>query len=422
MSDSEIIIKSLEKAERRLRTNRLFRDLTVSLSVFLLFPLALKIWDLVSPLRGKTVAVLLFVWILSLVLYALRRTLQMSTLEQTAAQLDKMAGLGDELKTAYWFITHPRTSDWIDVQMRRASRRVSQLSIERLYPRVIPRSSYVAAALLAVLIGLNFVPLPSNHNWVYLEAAPAFSLTDAERSSLAQAQQLVKKMDALEKTDLAADIEEVMEDLQQGTLDPAEALKELGQIQQMLNTPVPDTQAADNEVSEKVQAQQFKEQALKELQSLAQSLEKRNTTSQQAAEAGGMKETGENEGDPEPGEEASAGQDGDTAETEGGSGGVGAPQNSSAPPKKEVPIEAPPTQKLDVQLQQEQLAGQYDPVQAPGDIERTSKQERSKLDYRNVRSELSPAERDVLNQERIPWEYRGLIKNYFMAIQPHKNN
>lgn len=421
MSHREIIIKSLEKAERRLRTNRLFRDLTFSLSLFLLFPLALKIWDLISPLRGRTVAVVLFVWISSLVLYSLSRTLPMSTLEQAAAQLDKKAGLCDELKTAYWFITHPHTSVWVDVQIRRASNRVTELSIDRLYPRVIPASSYLAAALLALLIGLNFLPLPSNHNWVYLQAAPAFSLTDAERNSLARAQQLVEKTDAINKTDLAADIKGTMEDLQEGTIDPAEALKALAEIQKVLGTPVLDPTAFDNELSKKVQAQEFTDQALRELQNLAQLLEKRNTTSQQTAEAGGMKEPGENDGEPESGEEGTDGRDADSAQAEGGSGG-GAPQNSSAPPRKDAPVEGPPPQKLDVQLQQEQLTGQYDQVQAPGEIERTSKQERSKLDYRNVPSELSAAERDVMNHERIPWEYRALIKNYFVAIQPRKNN
>jgi hypothetical protein len=31
---------------------------------------------------------------------------------------------------------------------------------------------------------------------------------------------------------------------------------------------------------------------------------------------------------------------------------------------------------------------------------------------------LSPAQKDLLNQDRIPWEYRPLIKDYFQAIRP----
>src|SRR5437870_7596344 len=121
MSDREIILKSLEKAERRLRTNRLLRDLTVTFSLFLLFPIALMIWDLFSPFRATTVTVILFVWLSSLALYSLWRTLQIGTLEETAVQLDKKVGLCDELKTAYWFITHPHSSAWIEVQILWAS-------------------------------------------------------------------------------------------------------------------------------------------------------------------------------------------------------------------------------------------------------------------------------------------------------------
>src|SRR5207249_3276902 len=161
--DREIILKSLNKAERRLRANRLFGDLTFSLSVFLLFPIALKVWDLFSPFTGKTLVIVLGIWAGSLALYSVRRVLHKSALDQVAAQVDTQAALHDELKTAYWFITHPRASDWVDVQIRRASKNVSRLNIEHLCPRVIPNSSYAAAGLLAILVGLNFVPLPWNH-------------------------------------------------------------------------------------------------------------------------------------------------------------------------------------------------------------------------------------------------------------------
>ena len=72
--------------------------------------------------------------------------------------------------------------------------------------------------------------------------------------------------------------------------------------------------------------------------------------------------------------------------------------------------------KLDVKLEQEKLDGENDGG-TQQDLEEASKQERSKLDYRNVPSQLSPAQKDVLNQDKIPWEYKSLIKNYFQAIR-----
>ena len=83
----------------------------------------------------------------------------------------------------------------------------------------------------------------------------------------------------------------------------------------------------------------------------------------------------------------------------------------------DAPREGAPT-KLDVKLQQEKVAGMQDGGEKPENLEESSKMERSRLDYRNVKSDLSPAQKDLLNQDRIPWEYRPLIKSYFQAIRP----
>src|SRR5262249_62226559 len=76
------------------------------------------------------------------------------------------------------------------------------------------------------------------------------------------------------------------------------------------------------------------------------------------------------------------------------------------------------TKWLQVQLKQEKVQRMQDGSEKPENLEESSKQERSRLDYRNVKSDLSPAQKDLLNQDRIPWEYRPLIKDYFQAIRP----
>ena len=76
-----------------------------------------------------------------------------------------------------------------------------------------------------------------------------------------------------------------------------------------------------------------------------------------------------------------------------------------------------PATTLKVQLEREKLAGQQSEVKRE-DLEKASKEERSKIDYRNVESNLRPAEKDVLNQDWIPGKYRPLIKSYFQAIRP----
>src|SRR5919201_1225382 len=84
MSDTDIIIRSLQRIERRIRTNRLFNELTLGATFFLTFPLALKIWDLFEPLRGSTISTIAGIWILLFAAYVVWRTLQRGTVNQAA--------------------------------------------------------------------------------------------------------------------------------------------------------------------------------------------------------------------------------------------------------------------------------------------------------------------------------------------------
>ena len=93
--------------------------------------------------------------------------------------------------------------------------------------------------------------------------------------------------------------------------------------------------------------------------------------------------------------------------------------NSFGGSTKSAPLEGEAT-RLEVQLQKEALK-----IEAEGggqepdkDVEAAGERERSKLDYRNAPSDLTPAQKDLLNQDRIPWESRQLIKNYFQAVKP----
>src|SRR5947209_6630014 len=122
MSDKEIIIKSLERVERRTRANRLFNELTLGATFFLAFPLVLKIWDLLDPLRASTISIIAGIWVLLFGAYVVWRILPKTTLKQAAASIDKVAGLNDEIKTAFWFIHNPRSSEWVDAQIHRAAK------------------------------------------------------------------------------------------------------------------------------------------------------------------------------------------------------------------------------------------------------------------------------------------------------------
>jgi hypothetical protein len=538
MSDQDIIIASLKRVERRIRTNRLFNELTFGITLFLAFPIALKLWDLVSPIRGRTVAILAGLWGVLFIGYIVSRVLQKDTLSHAASSVDKNAGLHDEIKTAFWFINNPRPSAWVDTQIKRAASKAQAINVDGLYPRRIPRTSYIAAAMILIFVVLNVVPLSFNHNWLALEAAPAFSLTPEETAILKETEALLREAEKLQQSELVQQLEEIVQQLQEGAIDAAQAAQMLENIQSQLdegnldmasisqgleeiaqdfeqseetqpagqamkekelseaaeelrklaekleqnkgesNEDVQQSleqasenqrpgleelakllkEAAENlknqdqegvkqsldqaaqelsELQQKMQSQDLKNMASQQLKSLQDSLRQRqqasqNKKNQQSAQKGepqagppqdgetGEQEAGETqdqagdgEGEPTDQEGGQEGQPGMAQEADGDGGGL----MPSGKGGGDAPREGAPT-KLDVKLAQEKLAGMQDQGTKPEDIEEESKQERSRLDYRNVKSELSPAQKDLLNQDRIPWEYRPLIKNYFQAIRP----
>jgi hypothetical protein len=140
----------------------------------------------------------------------------------------------------------------------------------------------------------------------------------------------------------------------------------------------------------------------------------------EATEKGGEtgEEAGENgqpgEGEPGDTQQLSPGEAPAPGEGPNGKGG-----NSFGGSTQSAPLEGEAT-ALEVQLMKEALKIEGEPgVGAEPDEEKEAagERERSKLDYRNAPSDLTPAQKDLLSQERIPWENRQLIKNYFEAVK-----
>src|SRR5262249_43991639 len=144
------------------------------------------------------------------------RIAQRLTLNEAAASVDQKADLKDELKTAFWFIKNPRASEWIDAQIHRAAVSAQGLNLNLLYPRRIPRASYIVAAMALLFATLNFVPLPWNHNWLALQAAPAFALSEKEALILKQTEELLRKAEKLKQSELVEKLEDVVQQLQEG--------------------------------------------------------------------------------------------------------------------------------------------------------------------------------------------------------------
>lgn len=532
MSDKEIIIRTLERIERRIRVNRLSKELGLGATFFLAFPLVCKVWDLLDPFRAATITILAGTWILLFGAYVVWRGLRKTTESQAAVSIDRAADLKDEIKTAVWFIHNPRPSEWVDAQIHRAANRTRTIDVNRLYPRYVPKTLYLAAAFVIFFIGLNFVPLPLNHNWLRLQAAPAFALTPQQAEMLKQTEALLQKANELKKSEVVQKLEEITQDLQQGKMDAEQVLEKLNALKDQLSEGNLDAasmreglqemaksldqaeqleaaaesmkgqdlnkaadelrkaadklgatdpqsrskmqksleQASENpraglddlaerlkeaaedlqkndqkdaqlaldeagqeldQIEEKLQNQDLKNLASEQIQNLQQSLRQSQQAGKQQARAkNGQDQKVQSRQKPGEAEQGEGDQEGSeldndpTAEQAQKSGQAAGNNNGSGlypsgAPGGDAPREGPPT-TLNVQLQKQEIEGVHDKDKGvkDDDLDEVSKQERSKLDYRNVKSDLSPAQKDLLNQDRIPWEYRSLIKNYFQAIRP----
>jgi hypothetical protein len=554
MSDKDVILQFLEKAEKRARSNKRFNEIATALAIAFIIPVSFKLLDLVFLFRARTVSTFFLVWLAATVAWIVWRIRGRNPLAQTAANIDRKASLNDQLKTAYWFIRNPRQSEWVDAQIQRTAKEAGRIRIDSLYPRKFPRNSLIAAGLLFLLVGLNFVPLSLNHNWVYLQAAPPFSLTEEERVNLANAIKLLEQAKAEENAELAGKIQELIEQLQEGEISVDDAIKQLDALKDELEAGDLDSANMTNgleqmaailrqakalqpaaqpmgrgelneaasqmrqlaarlqtlsqddlrEMSQRLNSasenprsglqdlarafettggaiqrgdraasqsgfdriarelesirQELDDQALRseagdELGDLVDSLEQREEGEATSSEAGGKSaasqgkseqkgaggeagergeapEGGEGEagegGEPGEGGEAGEGEEGTEAGTNPGGpsedGPPGRGGNSFGGSTKSAPLEGEAT-SLEVQLQKEalQFEAEGGGLEPDKEAEAAGERQRSKLDYRNAPSDLTPAQKDLLNQDRIPWDSKQLMKKYFQAVKPKTN-
>jgi hypothetical protein len=536
MSDSELIIRLLKAAEKRMRSNRRLHEIASGLAVALLVPVLFKILDFFISFRLSTVSIFFIIWAsITAIWLALRTRGLGESLQQTAASLDSRSSGHDQLKTAYWFIRNPKESDWVELQIKRAASSARAIAVNSLYPRNLPRASYVAIGLVLLLGILNFLPLPWNNNWLRGESAPAFSLADADKAALQHALELLKQADKLQDTDLVEKLEAVIRGLQDGSMSKDQLNKSLSEIQQTLAERALDAgritdgleriakaldpsqftkpvatelfkldlnKAADEvrnidknlaaapepklrEMAERFQeasdvAGQGLEQLSQYLANTAQAMQRRDTAagrqglqqvatelerlqkvlesqrlrSEAASELAGVGdsvggtpgEIGGGESTPGQGEGEGQGKgEGDGGEGRGGLGqgtgrgegqgegegeGEGEGNGGDGPPgpgggqggkqagtSGPFPMRGDPT-SLETELDREPLPIRPTRGSRPETIEEASQRERSKLDYRNVKSNLTPAQKDTLNQDPIPFEQRQFVKEYIESLRP----
>jgi hypothetical protein len=443
MSDREIIIQLLRSVEWRIRANRLCHELTLGVSVAIAALILFKIWDLFSPLRGVTIGAVAAALIVLFAAFAVWRIRQRGTLEQAAGLIDRKAGLRDEIKTAFWFLNNPHSSEWVEQQIRRAAKSARNLDVRHAYPSMIPRTSYVAAATVLLFGALNFIPTPFNHNWLMLQAAPPDSALGrtggnfpldreailknlkevAER--LRESELLKETADALARGDVegaANDLRSLAEQIGNAT---SEEIAEFKAAMASAAATKQDKAELEPALQEMADTSETAEDTgiYEEMMQTAQALQELAEKLQTAAQDGESYQTGKSTDDGPSKESVQVAEGGPGNLKQSNSTGPGGGSNAPPGGLAQLPTSLEAKLKLDVKLEAEAVQGVEANKAQPKDkdeeeVPQATKQERSKVDYRDVKSDLSPAQKDLLNQDHIPWEYRALIKGYFQAIRP----
>jgi hypothetical protein len=430
MSDTETILKMLRHVEWRLRAGRLLHDFMRAMSIALALGIAVNVWGLFFPLGRTTMAVFGAICVVAVAGYMAWRLRDRLPLDHAAASIDLKAGLKDEIKTAVWFIRNPRSSVWVDSQIQRAAHKAVKIDVRRIYPGTMPATFYVVAAMAVILIGLHFVVVAGPPDAVQMpgnvaKTAVAANLDldsineglDEIAEQLRKAERLKAVAEALQErrldeaagelrrvsAELAAESPESLAAIEQSlaaaaALNQREGLKPLAEdltaaARALMNRDVAGTQEGLEDIAQ-------------DLEGLDEEIYKQESPRDQLAQ--GNERRGEQDGHV-PG--APIPDTRDFPQASSSPDGLGASGGRSDPGQRQ----GPPT-TLEAQLQEEGLESMPTAGINRIEVEEASRQERSKLDYRNVPSELTAAQKDVLNNENMPWQYRPLIKTYFESI------
>ena len=227
-------------------------------------------------------------------------------------------------------------------------------------------------------------------------------MTDAEWEQLQAALREMAELAEDAGSDLAEDLAEAAEQLEQGNDAAAEAMEQLAQELEQL--------AQQHEGQEMRQAAseglEQLQQALGEEPSELQSAEQGKPGESQAA---GMPQPGPADQDSMPVQAAESG----AQSSQQGQGELSAPGAGD-----EIDYGAPTG--LEVELMPESMELAPEPNDEPGRrlIDQPSPAEESKLAYEPVEPDLTYGEADMLDADRIPLSYRDLVKRYFQAVGP----
>ncbi len=231
MSELQVIQTAVELAARRRRWQRAWRGLwhglfaggliwLVALAFYKSFPLPIYVLPLAGLAGGLCLAAgFITGWWRS------------PTLADTARWLDNKEHLKERLSSALEFGASPKSGHWQQLVVADAATHARKLDLARLLPFHLPKVTRWAVLVLALGVGLGFVPEYRSQEFVQKEADKQnIKLVGQQLKDLTK-RQIAQRPPALETTQKAMDtVSDIGEQLQKKPLTRSEALKELANV------------------------------------------------------------------------------------------------------------------------------------------------------------------------------------------------
>jgi hypothetical protein len=235
MSDREIIIESLAKAESRIRTNRLIGRIASALSIFIAIAVFVSLVNVFVSLGRTVLGSFWVLWFAALAAYVVRSLGARTGLIATAADVDRQASLKDEVVSAYWFLNQNVDNPWIDLQIRRAAATVGKLDIRGLYPRIFPSTSYAAAGGLVLLVALNFAPIEPGARDLFTRAQPEIDEPLETEALFDEIEELLERAEALQPSQGIREFQQLLESLENSEIQVDEAQQQMENVESLID-------------------------------------------------------------------------------------------------------------------------------------------------------------------------------------------
>lgn len=241
MSELQTITETLEHAARRRRTDRALRGLwrgllggslvwLAALIVFKLAPVPLSalLWASIVALAGPLAGLLIGFW-------------RKPGLTETARWVDVKQNLKERMSTALEVAQTDTTGTWRDLVMHDAVSHANEIDPRKLVPLHLTKATRWALLVLALAVGLGFVPEYRSKAFAQKQADEKVIKEAGKQVADLTKRELQQRPPALEQTKKSLEaVSELGEKLEKMSLTRSEALKDLASASDKLKNELKD--------------------------------------------------------------------------------------------------------------------------------------------------------------------------------------